>query len=115
MKTIPLHNQSDLINIITVTLSVFDIIITMTTTISTISVEDVVDIICDRFELETHDVLAYVRAMLACSSNTVVQTAAGDGKGKVSKVLKRLMPLGECEGCLFDPVTRKLYSEIAVD
>ncbi len=74
-----------------------------------ITITDVVDIICDRFELETHDVLAYVKAMLACSSNTVVQTAAE------GNALKRLMPLSDCEGCLFDPVTRKLYSEIAVE
>jgi hypothetical protein len=77
-----------------------------------ITVADVVDIICDRFELESHDVLAYVRAMLGCSSNAAV-IQKDDKNG--SNVLKRLMPMNDCEGCLFDPVTRKLYSEIAVE
>lgn len=72
-----------------------------------ITVADVVDIICERYELEKYDVLAYVEAMLACSSGDAVQMP----KPK----LKRLMPIKDCEGCIFDPVTRKLYSEIAVE
>lgn len=76
---------------------------------STITVADVVDIICDRFDLENHDVLAYVKAMLACASNDTV------GLAQSKPTLKRMMPMKDCEGCLFDPVTRKLYSEIAVE
>jgi hypothetical protein len=70
-----------------------------------ITVANVVDVICERFELENHDVLAYVKAMLACSSDDSVQVTR----------IKRMMPIKDCEGCLYDPVTRKLYSEIAVE
>ncbi len=70
-----------------------------------VTVADVVEVICDRFDLETYDVMAYVKAMLECSSDANIQT----------NVIKRLMPLKDCEGCLFDPVTRKVYSEIAVE
>jgi hypothetical protein len=70
-----------------------------------ITIADVVDVICDRFELETHDVLAYVKAMLECSSDAVIH----------SNAVKKLVPMKDCTGCLFDPVSRKLYSEIAVE
>jgi hypothetical protein len=69
-----------------------------------ITVSDVVDVICERYELEPQDVLAFVRATLACSPNA-----------NVKPELKRVMPLKDFKGCLYDPLTCKLYSEIAVE
>lgn len=68
------------------------------------SVADIVDIICDRYELEPHDVLAFVNATLACSPNT-----------NVKPKMKPMVLLKDFSGCMYDPLTCKLYSEIAVE
>lgn len=69
-----------------------------------VNVSDIVDIICDRYELEAQDVLAFVRATLACSPNA-----------NVKPELKPMMLLKDFSGCMYDPLTCKLYSEIAVE
>ena len=70
-----------------------------------INVSDVVNVICDRYGLENCDVLAFVRATLACSPNAKIKP----------EMMKRMIPVKDCNGCLYDPLTCKLYSEIAVE
>jgi hypothetical protein len=72
--------------------------------VTLMNVSDVVNVICDRYGLENCDVLAFVKATLACSPNT-----------NIKPEMKRMIPLKDCNGFLYDPLTCKLYSEIAVE
>lgn len=80
---------------------------TMNATESTVEkvTDNIVSIICDKYELEYDDVRCYVQAMMMCASLPT------EGQIEMTKVF----PLNGFEGCLFDPVTRKIYSEVAVE
>lgn len=69
-------------------------------------IDDVVRVICDKYELEYTDVQSYVKAVL--------MYAPLNAKPK-KKQMTKVMPLEGFEGCLFDPITRKIYSEVAVE